>query len=73
MNNSKLTNALLIALIAINGLFFIGWIASSAHHRHNHSFAMRGQFSERRHGEFAACRHHGYNRGFRNHGNSRWN
>jgi len=78
MNSSKVTNALLIALVAINGLFFIGWIMSSAHHRHNRCFAMRGQFSERRHGEFASRYHHfggfhSHNRDFKRHDDSRWN
>jgi hypothetical protein len=42
MNNPKITNVLLIALIALNSLFLLGWAVSS-HHRH-HEMCMRGNF-----------------------------
>jgi hypothetical protein len=37
-----MTNVLLIALIALNSLFLLGWAASS-HHRHR-EMCMRGNF-----------------------------
>jgi hypothetical protein len=42
MNNPKTTNVLLIALIALNSLFLLGWVAMR-HHRH-HEMSMRGNF-----------------------------
>ena len=77
MNSSKLTNALLIVLIAINSLLFVGWISSSVHHKH-HRFAMHNQFHGTRHGEFAFRYHHpgsfhGRHGDFKNHGDSHWN
>lgn len=83
MNSPKLTNALLIALIAINGLFVIGWMTSAMHHRHENRIAMYYQFHGRHyhdgfsfHHRFEAFR--GYHRerccgGFRNYSDSRWN
>jgi hypothetical protein len=82
MNNPKLTNALLIALIAINVLFLAGWGASAMHRRHEHRFAMYNKFRGRGHDSFTF--HHrfgayrGYHKGkycggFRNFNNSRWN
>lgn len=83
MSNPRLTNILLIALIAINGLLFIGWMASSMHRRQEHKMAMNYKFNGRRHDSFSF--HHrfgayrGYHRGrccggFRNHtNNSNWN
>lgn len=78
MNSAKLINALLIALIAVNGLFLIGWAVSSAHHRQNQRFAMQSRFYARRHSEFAFRYHHsesfhGCAGDNRNHGDSRWN
>jgi len=72
MNSFKLTNALLIALIAINGLFFIGWVASSIHRRHNHHFVMGGKSCARRHREFA-FRYHHFGAFHGHYGDSRWN
>ena len=82
MNNSKLTNILLIALVAINGLLVMGLAASAIHRRHEHRIAMNYKFSGRRHDSFTF--HHrfgayrGYHRGrccggFRNSNDSYWN
>ena len=82
MNSTKLTNALLIALIAINGLLFAGWAMSTMHHhRHRGEFAMQNKFRGRHHDSFsfyrfgANCGYHRgrYYGGFRNHNDSRWN
>jgi len=82
MNNPKLTNALLIALVAINGLFLAGWIKSSLHHGHENRIAIHNEFRGRRHDSFSFHRSFGayrsYHRGrccggFRNHYNSQWN
>ncbi len=82
MNSPKLTNALLIALIAINSLFLLGWAASLTHYRHDDRFAMRNQFSGRHHDDFRSFHHsfgasrnfhRGHNGHFRNREDSRWN
>lgn len=80
MNSPKLTNALLIALIAINVLFFIGWKVTSMHHRHGQRIAMYMQFRGMHQGRFSG---HHYFSNFRGQGcgcgvrerdhNSRWN
>lgn len=51
MNSSILTNTLLIALVAVNGILLIGLVTKSVHNRCGHNFAMR--FNRRHHGEFA--------------------
>lgn len=75
MNSPKLTNVLLIILIAFNALFLMGWVASlMQRHTPRHEFAMRNQFRGRFHDSrsfrqcFGACRssHGGYYGGFRN-------
>jgi hypothetical protein len=81
MNNPKLTNILLIALIAINGLFLAGWVCSSMHQRHMREYAMhykfRGRFHDSR--NFRQCfgayrsNHGGYYGGFRNYHHARMN
>ena len=57
MNNPKLTNVLLIALIVLNGLLLLGWHMQS-HHRHHHQFSY-GRFHGERRRYFAF--HHGFN------------
>jgi hypothetical protein len=82
MNNPRLTNALLIALVAINALFLAGWMKSSMHRRHENRMAMYNEFRGRRHDSFSFHRrfgaYRGYQRGrccggFRNRYNSQWN
>lgn len=82
MNSTKLTNALLIALIAINGLLLAGCALSSMHHhRHRGEFAMQYKFRGRHHDSFSFYRfgaNRGYHRGrycgsFRNQNYSGWN
>lgn len=80
MNSPKLTNALLIALIAINSLFLAGWAVSAMHHRHENRMAMYNEFRGRRHDSFSFHRRFGACRsyyrccgGFRNRHNSQWN
>jgi hypothetical protein len=71
MNNPKLTNILLIALIAFNILFF-AVAHCSMHHRHSHRYDFRG----REHGSFGNFHrgfgahrgdYGGFHGGFRNH------
>lgn len=64
MNNPKLTNIFLIALIAINGLLLIGMIVNT-HRRNGHRFAMHSPFNGRHRDEFAFRSHFGG--GFHNH------
>jgi hypothetical protein len=74
MNNPKLTNALIIALVAFNVLFIVCWCAGS-HHRHHHHYFGREQFFEREnyggdfHGGYAGGfgHHRGHHGGFRHH------
>jgi hypothetical protein len=63
MNSAKLTNYLLIALIAINCLLLGGWI-TTLHHRHSNKFAMRSQFHGRNHDRFAFHNRFGYSRNY---------
>lgn len=60
MNSSKLTNALLIALVAVNGILLIGLMTKSVHNRCGHNFAMHTRFNRRHHGEFAFRYREGY-------------
>ncbi|HTB07177.1 MAG TPA: hypothetical protein VK806_09515 [Bacteroidia bacterium] len=64
MNNPKLTNILLIALIVINGLLLLGWHMQS-HRRHHHQFSY-----ERFHGEHGgrSWAFHRGGHGFMHHG-----
>jgi hypothetical protein len=82
MNNPKLTNALLIALIAINSLFLLTWGMKSMHQQNSDRYAMRSQYYGRHHDGFRSFHHcfgasRNYHKGnyggFRNHNNSRWN
>lgn len=65
MNNPKLTNGLLIAVIALNFIFLIGSFCKSMHHHHHNMYA--GLYEGRRHfGSFG--RHsEGYYGGIGNH------
>ena len=72
MNSNKLTNILLIVLIACNALFFIG-IHFMRHHHHSHNEMtfrgrMHGSFG-RFHNGFEASRgnYGGFHGSFRNH------
>lgn len=81
MNSPKLTNALLIALIAINGMFLAGWLTTCMHCRHERKIAMYYQFRGRYHDgfsfhhRFGAFRnyHRGHYGGFRNYNSSELN
>lgn len=82
MNSPKLTNVLLIALIALNALFLMGWAASSMHRNmRGQEYAMHNQFHGRFHDSrsFRQCfgagrsNHGGYYGGFRNHNRCRMN
>lgn len=57
MNTPKLTNILLIALIACNILFFAG-MHFSRHHHHHYNYS-RNDFRGREHGSFGR-----FHRGF---------
>jgi hypothetical protein len=58
MNNPKLTNILLIVLIACNILFFAGAHFARHHHRHHNNYS-RNDFRGREHGSFGR-----FHRGF---------
>ncbi len=59
MNNPKLTNILLIAIISFNVLFFMGWVMHSGHRHHNRQHFMYGSF----YGRGMGFRHHWQHRG----------
>jgi|GEM_PF-1304705 len=64
MNNPKLTNVLLIALLVLN-CFLIVCLAGRRHNQHNR-MQMYGMFGRHRHGGEWAFRHHHFYGNFKN-------